>query len=125
MFACIYIPNASCDAGAALIACANAFSPRVESAGAGTVVFDVDGLERLFGGYSEIAVKICDEVRSLGFDANVAVASNADAAICAARGFGGITVIPRGAEAARLRDLSMSVLNPSLEILETLERWGI
>jgi protein ImuB len=125
MFACIYIPNASCDAGAALIACASAFSPRVESAGAGAVVFDVDGLERLFGGYSEIAGKICDEARSLGFDVNIAVASNADAAICAARGFGGITVIPRGTESARLRDLPMSVLNPSLEILETLERWGI
>jgi len=53
------------------------------------------------------------------------VASNADAAVCAARGFAGITVIPSGTEAARLRDLPLSVLNPSPEILETLERWGI
>ena len=125
MFACIYIPNSSSDAGAALMACAIAFSPRVESVGAGTVVFDVDGLERLFGGYPEIAGKICNEARALGFNANVAVASNADAAICAARGFAGITVIPRGTEAARLRDLPMSVLDPSPETLETLERWGI
>jgi len=125
MFACIYIPNASCDAAVALMKCASAFSPRVESTGGGTVVFDVNGLERLFGGYSEIAGKIRDEAQSHGLDANVAVASNADAAVCAARGFAGITVIPSGTEAARLRDLPLSVLNPSPEILETLERWGI
>jgi protein ImuB len=125
MFACIYIPNASGDIAAALLECASKFSPRVETTGTDTVVFDVEGLERLFGGYSEIAEKIQDEVRTRGLEANVAVASNADAAICAARGFGGVTVIPRGVEAARLGDLPLGVLNPSAEILETLERWGI
>src|SRR6266567_2757852 len=55
MFACIYIPNASNDAQAALLDCAGAFSPRVENMPPGAVVFDVDGLERLFGSYSEIA----------------------------------------------------------------------
>ena len=125
MFACIYIPNASGDSHAALLDCANAFSPRAENTSAGTVVFDIEGLERLFGSYSEIATKVAGEVRARGLEANVAVASNADAAICAARGFGGITVLNHGTEAKRLRDLPLSVLSPSPEILETLERWGI
>lgn len=125
MFACIYIPNAPGDTAAALVECARAFSPRVENTGTGAVVFDVEGLERLFGGYSEIAEKIQDEVRARGFEANIAVASNADAAACAARGFGGVTVIQRGTEAARLGDLPLQVFGLSAEILETLERWGI
>ena len=125
MFACIYIPNASGDTTATLIQSASTFSPRVENTGAGTVVFDVEGLERLFGGYSEIAEKITEEICARGLTANVALASNADTATCAARGFGGITVIQRGTEASRLRDLPLGVLQPSLDILETLDRWGI
>jgi len=125
MFACIYIPNVSGDTAAALVDCAGTFSPRVENTGAGTVVFDVEGLERLFGGYSEIAEKIRDSVCARGLQANVAVAANADAAVCAARGFCGVTVIQRGTEAARLRDLPLDVLKPSPEISEALERWGI
>jgi protein ImuB len=125
MYACIYIPNASGATAAALLDCASAFSPRVENTTAGTVVFDAEGLERLFGGYSEIGAKVLEQVRQHGLDGNVAIASNADAAICAARGFSGITVLNRGTEAARLRDLPLAVLRPSAEILETLERWGI
>jgi protein ImuB len=125
MYACIYIPNASGATAAALLDCASAFSPRVENTTAGTVVFDAEGLERLFGGYMEIGAKVLEQVRQHGLDGNVAIASNADAAICAARGFSGITVLNRGTEAARLRDLPLAVLRPSAEILETLERWGI
>ena len=125
MFACIYIPNASGDTAAALLACASTFSPRVENTDGGTLVFDVEGLERLFGSYSEIALKVAAAVAERGFNANIAVAANADAAICAARGFPGITVLTRGSEAARLRDLPLAMLRPSPDILETLERWGI
>src|SRR5947208_11963599 len=123
MFACIYIPNASNDAQAALLDCAGAFSPRVENMPPGAVVFDVEGLERLFGSYSEIASKIAESARTRGLEANVALASNIDAAVCAARGFGGITVLNHGTEANRLCDLPPAVLSPSPEILETLERW--
>ena len=125
MYACIYIPNASGDTAAALLDCANAFSPRIENTSAGTVVFDAEGLERLFGGYIEIAEKVAEQLRERGLAANIAIAANADAAVCAARGFDGVTVLHRGTEAARLRDLPLTVLGPSPEILETLERWGI
>ena len=125
MFACIYIPNASGDTAAALINCASAFSPRVEKTSAGTVVFDVEGLERLLGSYPEIAAKIAERVGAAGLHADVALAANAEAAICAARGFRGISVLNRGTEGARLRDLPLTVLSPLPEMLETLERWGI
>src|SRR5262245_48578962 len=125
MFACIYIPNASGDAAAALGDCASTFSPRLEITSAGTVVFDAEGLERLFGSYSEIAVKVSDHARASGLNANVAIAANPDAAVCAARGFTGVTVLNRGTEAARLRELPLAVLEPSPDILETLVRWGI
>ncbi len=125
MFACIYIPNASGDTTATLLACANTFSPRVEKSDGGTLVFDVEGLERLFGSYSEIALRVAAAVCERGLRANVSVAANADAAVCAARGFSGITVLNRGTEGARLGDLPLAVLGPSLEILETLARWGI
>src|SRR5947208_7548067 len=108
MFACIYIPNAAGDTAAILLGCASAFSPRVEKTSAGTVVFDVEGLERLFGSYPEIAAKVVEEVRARGIDANVAIAANADAAVCAARGFGGISILNRGTEAARLRELPLT-----------------
>ncbi len=125
MFACIHVPNFSGEAHAALSDCASAFSPRVENTAPGTVVFDLEGLERLFGSYSEIAEKVAAHVRAAGIQAHVAVASNPDAAISAARGFAGVTVVGRGTEAKRLQDLPLDVLAPSPEILETLDRWGI
>jgi hypothetical protein len=97
MFACIYIPNASGDTSAALLACASSFSPRVENTDGSTLVFDVEGLERLFGSYSEIALKVAAALGGCGLNANVAVAANADAAVCAARGFSGIVELKRRA----------------------------
>lgn len=125
MFACIYIPNASAETDMLLRECASAFSPRVENASKGTVVFDVEGLERLFGSYPQIAEQLHEQVRTRGIQANIAVAANPDAAICTARGFAGINVVNRGTEAARLGHLPLQVLEPSPDILETLDRWGI
>jgi protein ImuB len=53
------------------------------------------------------------------------VASIIEAAIPAARGFSGITLIPPGEESKRLSGLPVEVLLPGVEILETLHRWGI
>src|ERR1041385_5439651 len=47
-------------AHAALLDCANAFSPRVEDTAVDTVVIDLEGLERLFGSHHEIAAQIYD-----------------------------------------------------------------
>ena len=112
-------------AHAALLDCASSFSPRVEDTCTGTVVADIAGLAHLFGSYSEIAQDLARHVADLGMTSNVAVASNPDAAICAARGFSGITVIDEGTEGTRLKNLDVAILPLLAEDHATLLRWGI
>jgi protein ImuB len=141
-------------AHAALLDCAQSFSPRVEDSAADTVLVDLDGMESLFGPLSEIACNVFRRAASLGLDVNVAVASNPDAAMLAARGFSGVTVIPSGEEPESLGSLPVEVLfaghlfadqreedqwkgkererkkkqddekKESARLLATLERWG-
>ncbi|HXE89836.1 MAG TPA: DNA polymerase Y family protein [Terriglobales bacterium] len=112
-------------ASAALFDCACGFSPRVEATAPEAVVLDISGLERLFGPPAMLARRLACRARELGLEARVAVAANPDAALHAARGFSGVTVIPPGQEAERLGGLPLEVLAPPPEILETLDRWGI
>jgi protein ImuB len=127
-------------AHAALLDCAQSFSPCVEDAACDTVLLDLAGMESLFGSLPEMSCAIANRAVKLGLAANVAVASNPDAAALAARGFSGVTVIPAGKEAERVGTLPLEVLFPSsLEkdrlnadkkktaecLLETLDRWGI
>src|SRR6202451_2716889 len=131
-------------AHAALLDCAQSFSPYVEDAAADTVILDLAGMESLFGSLSEIAHALFRRAAELGIDVNVAVASNPDAAMLAARGFSGVTVIPLGRECESLGSLSVEVLFAGawegkkkddeqkkesaalLEtLLQTLDRWGV
>jgi protein ImuB len=124
-------------ANAALLDCAQSFSPCVEDAAANAAILDLAGMESLFGTLSEIARNLFHCTADLGLDANVAVASNPDAALLAARGFSGVTVIPQGKEAEQLGSLKVEVLFPAQEertseqkreagrLLETLDRWGV
>ncbi len=112
-------------AHAALLDCANAFSPRVEDSAPDLVVIDLDGLERLFGSYQEIAAQIYDQTILVGLQPNISIAANADAAIQASRGFEGISVIADGTERDRLADLPLELLSSELAFIETLHRWGI
>lgn len=122
-------------AHAALLDCAQSFSPRVEDAGCDTILLDLAGLEALFGALPKIARDLARRASDLGLEANVAVASNPDTAVLAARGFSGVTIIPAGKEAQQLGNLPLDVLfagftalegEPEPErFLETLERWGV
>jgi protein ImuB len=119
-------------AHAALLDCAQSFSPCVEDAAADTAILDLAGMESLLGSFSEIAHNLFRRSEELGLDGNVAVASNPDAAVLAARGFSGVTVIPFGKERECLGPLPVEVLfieskNGEEEtcLLETLGRWGI
>jgi protein ImuB len=125
-------------AHAALLDCAESFSPRVEDAGWDTVLLDLAGMEPLFGPLPKIARAIGRRASDLGLEANVAVASNPDTAALAARGFSGVIVIPEGREAEQLGSLPVEVLfsggqdfdgtdfdGHNLETMEVLERWGI
>jgi protein ImuB len=119
-------------AHAVLLDCAWTISPRVEEGRKGskqhspdTVVLDIAGCEKLFGSPEKIGGDLKHIAAEVGFDANVAIAENPEAAICAARGFPGITVIPPGNEAAILGTLPLSSFAIPGELLETLNRWGI
>jgi protein ImuB len=109
----------------ALLDCAYAFSPRVEATTQDTVVVDINGLSHLFGPPEKIARGLAARVESVGMEARVAVAPNPDAAVLAARGFSGITVLEQHDVAQRLGHLPTDVLPTTPEVLETLERWGV
>src|SRR5262249_4534001 len=72
--------NQEASAQAALLDCASAFSPRVEDTCPGTVVLDIEGLDRLFGSEAELAENLLREVLKAGLMAHIAIASNPDAA---------------------------------------------
>ena len=129
-------------AHAALLDCAQSFSPCVEDAAADTAILDLAGMRSLFGSLPEIARSLFRRAAELGLDGNVAVASNPDAAMLAARGFSGVTVIPPGKESESLGSLPVEVLfanqcaskeseektdqeKESARLLETLDRWGV
>jgi protein ImuB len=138
-------------AHAALLDCAQSFSPCVEDAACDTALLDLAGMESLLGSLPEISRAIHNRAAALGLEANVAVASNPDAALLAARGLCGagtpfdklragsarvgVTVIPTGQEAERLGPLPVDVLfaeprdgdekESATRLLETLDRWGI
>ena len=116
-------------AHAALVDCAQSFSPRVEDTNHDTLLLDLSGLETLFGSPAKIAREMSRLASDLGLEVNVAVASNPDTALLAARGFSGITVIPPGREDERLGSLPLDVLfglsDSDVAHLETLRRWGV
>ena len=128
-FSCIEILNRSRArekaAHAALLDLAWSVSPRVEDTAQDTIVLDLAGLGSLFHTDENAANELIRRATGLGLLVNVAVSANLEAAIHASRGFTGVTIIPLGKEAQRLGSLPISVLSPSFEVSETLERWGV
>jgi len=124
-------------AHAALLDCAQSFSPEVEDTAPGTVLLNLAGLEPLLGLLPKSAHDLARRVSQMGLEANITVAANPDAALLAARGFPGVTLIPEGREAERLGDLPVGVLLESFSSsfsfdvqqaarwVETFDRWGI
>jgi protein ImuB len=105
--------------------CAAAFSPRVEQAAPDAVLLDLTGLDRLLGTPRQAAEALAAHARKLGLQVNVAVANHPDAALHAARGRPGITIIPAGEEARYLADLPVELLAVSAEIQGIFSLWGI
>jgi protein ImuB len=112
-------------AHAALLDCAQSFSPCVEDAACDTALLDLAGMESLLGPLPQIASALRTRAAALGLEANVAIASNPDTAVIAARGLcaaakgscgagtlarAAVTVIPAGKEAERLGPLPLQVL---------------
>src|SRR5271166_222901 len=137
-------PEQENSAHSALLDVAHAFTPRVEDTAVDTLLLDLAGLERLYGAPANMARDLASRVSAVGLEANIAIAANPDAAMHAARGFSGTTVIAAGKEAQRLGVLPLPVLLDAFEIppqknsvadgereklreqiLDTLERWGV
>ncbi|MFZ0437491.1 MAG: hypothetical protein WAL76_05175 [Candidatus Sulfotelmatobacter sp.] len=97
-------------AHAALLDCVQSFSPCVEDAAVDTALVDLEGMESLLGTLPEIAGGIFRLAADLGLDVNVAVASNPDASVLAARGLSGVTVVSPGKEGESLGSLPVEVL---------------
>jgi protein ImuB len=120
-------------AHAALLDCAQSFSPEVEDASPGIALLNLAGLEPLLGPLPKIARDLARRVSQMGLEANIAMASNPDAALLAARGFSGVTLISEGREAERLGNLPVDVLLESFSSdaaeaarwVEIFDRWGI
>ena len=128
-------PLQESSAHAALLDCAQSFSPCVEDSAIDTVLVDLAGMESLFGSFTKISHSIFDRAMALGLTVHVATAANPDAALLAARGFSCVIVIPPGKEAEKLGALPVEVLfddhlqNENKEeadrLLALLDRWGI
>ncbi len=118
MFASLYAPGNL----TLLVECARHFSPLIEETSPDTVVFDIHGLRLIFGAPEHIAAEIQAQV---GLPVNVALASNPDAALHAARGIKGTTVISPGEEATKLAPLPLYLLGGSPEFAGALDAWGI
>ncbi len=131
-------------AHAALLDVAHAFTPRVEDTARDTLLLDLAGLERLYGAPATMARSLASRVNAVALEANIALAANPEAALHAARGFSGTTVLPAGEEAHRMGVLPLQVLLDAFDIslknapatdrereklreqmLDTLERWGV
>src|SRR5215204_6140389 len=109
MFICIYCQNHSADVSLADFG--YSFSPLVEETSPDCVVLDVSGCELRFGSAYELANEIAAygtrprAAGGLNQRINVALASNPDTAILAARFLKGITFVAPGEALTALGDL--------------------
>jgi protein ImuB len=118
-------PSQEKTAHAALMDLGWSISPHIEDTALDTIVLDLAGLASLFGSEEIIAAQLIERASGLGLVARVAISSNLEVAIHAARGFTGTTLIPPGEESKWLGGLPVSVLSPSAETLVTLDSWGV
>lgn len=119
MYACLHAPRGN------LTALALSFSPVVEKTSPGTVIFSIDGLERLIGGPHQIAAEIGRAGAALGIQGSLAIADDADTASIVARNRRGVTVIAPGKEEEALASLPIDALDADPAMLDTFESWGV
>jgi protein ImuB len=118
LHACLYRPPLAEPAAASsgtlaagtLTAVAEQFSPRYERHHDDLVSIDVSGLERLLGQPRTIGEELRREAAARGIRAHVAVAHTRMAALVVALARPGLTVVPRGEEAAALASLPIALL---------------
>jgi len=141
MFVCIHGQQLPAEVSGthSLAEFAYTFSPLVEETTPNTVVIDVEGCALRYGSSYELANEIAKQAKlkepaGLSCRVNVALAANPDAAIHAAKFCRGVTFTAPGEELTCLGNLPLKALQHSLvgvrepqaiEILETLQLWGV
>jgi protein ImuB len=133
MYACLHVPSVASQA-ATLVAdlrqLALQFSPLVETTSSNTVMFCITPLRGLIGSPHQIASEICRYGYERNLRANLAIASNPDAAALLACHYPGVTLVTPGEEHFHIAPIPLAKLfihdlpvDPSL--LDVLRRWGL
>jgi protein ImuB len=139
LYACLYRPPSGDPAAVPVLGTiAGQFSPRYERHRDDLVSIDVSGLERLLGPPRTIADELRREATARGVRAHIAVAGTRMAAMVLALARPGVTVIPRGAEAAALAAVRIEILSTvnsqvstlnvessDLSVVDQFKRWGL
>jgi protein ImuB len=123
MYGALFSPSPLADG--ALLAVAHAFTPRVESLLATDVLLDLQGLGRVWSAPQVLGQALMLAGRDRGLALHVAVASTRVAALVAARGRAGLTVITPGQEAETLAPLSLDLLDLADDRRALFRRWGL
>jgi protein ImuB len=115
----------------ALLESAGRFSPRIEDISDDNTfscVLDIAGTKKLFGPPQIIAKRVQEVLTAIGITCSMSVSDNFHTAVCLARGtysYKSPIVVPSGTERQALSDLSISVLDISIEHAETFSQWGV
>jgi protein ImuB len=109
-------------AHAALLDCAQSFSPCVEDTACDTALLDLAGMESLLGPLPAIARALRDRAAAFGLETHVAVAADPDTAVLAARGscgagtpFDKLRACPEPAEGAGFARAAVAIIPPGKE----------
>jgi len=123
MYGCLHSPRPLPSTGV-LLDVAREFTPRVEGLGA-TVLLDLHGLGRVWESPAVLGQGLLDAGQGRGLDLQAALAWTRMAALLAARGLAGLTLVPPGREGEVLAPLPLELLGLPPERQELFRRWGL
>jgi len=124
MFGALFAPVPPPDG--TLLDLAREFTPRVQALAPGEVLLDLHGLGRVWPTPRDMAGALLAAAHARGWSGlRIALAGTRVAALVAARGREGLTVVPPGQEAATLAPLPLDLLDLDEDRRDLFRRWGL
>lgn len=123
MYGCLHSPRPLPFEGS-LLDIAREFTPRVEGLGT-TVLLDLHGLGRVWESPALLGRSLLAAGRGRGLELQAALAWTRMAALLAARGRAGLTLVPPGGEPEVLAPLPLELLQLPPERRDLFHRWGL